>query len=103
MIHKCIYQICEYAFVTKQFQKYALWSHIYSVLASLAQSGGAVWKTIKKTRKHTIKQPKGTTNNQKQTQTFNQANNQSSTPSIIQTVSKERKQTNPKKKPYIKN
>ena len=59
-------------------------------------------ETIKKTRKHTIKQAKGTTQNHKKhkhsiKQTINQAHHQSN-----QTVSKERKQTNPKKKPYIK-
>ena len=64
--------------------------------------------TINETHKQTIKQAKRTTNNQKThtniqsnkrsiKQTLNQAHHQSS-----QTI-KERKQTNPKKKPYIKN
>ena len=60
-------------------------------------------ENIKKKRKHTIKQAKGTTKNQKKhkhsiKQTIHQAHHQSN-----QTVSKERKQTSPKKKPYIKN
>ena len=64
--------------------------------------------TINETHKQTIKQAKRTTNNQKThtniqsnkrsiKQTINQAHHQSN-----QTI-KERKQTNPKKKPYIKN
>ena len=104
MTHKCIYQICEYAFVTKQFQKYALCGLIFENTPfacnrswrSLGESC-SVWgrglETIKKTRKHTIKQAKGTTKNQKKTHTFNQANNQSSTPSI-KSNSQQRKKTN---------
>ena len=98
MTHKCIYQICEYAFATKQFQKYALCGLIFENTpfacnrswCSLGESC-SVWgrglETIKKTRKHTIKQAKGTARHQKEnTQRFNQTKNQSSKQSIKHTI-----------------
>ena len=54
--------------------------------------------TINETHKQTIKQAKIQSNKKSIKQTINEAHHQSN-----QTISKERKQRNPKKKPYIKN
>ena len=108
MTHKCIYQICEYAFVTRQFQKSALCGLIFEntpfacnrswrSLGETCSVWGRGLETIKKHANTQSNKQKGQRTINKKTQTINQAHHQSN-----QTVSQERKHTNPKKKPYIK-
>ena len=105
MTHKCIYQICEYAFATKQFQKYALCGLIFENTPfacnrswrSLGESC-SVWgrglETIKKARKQeTSKQKEQRKTKNKQKHPIRQKISQTTINQIKQSAKKEQKQT----------